>query len=108
MHVDLTMWPLAEGVTKLHFQGYTMARTKLAIKPPPPKSASTLEVYAHCVCATAMEDPKKLQQALAHAAEATRDIDANQQEPHAPPRSLNMAEDDPRKPMNGGFVFICE
>ena len=108
MHVKLTLWPLPEGVATLHFQRYTMARTKLVMNPTPPRSPSMLELYAHCVCATAMEDPEKLRQAYERAAQTARRGESVGHGERSPPRSLSMADDDPQKPINGGFVFICK
>ena len=108
MHMKLTIWPLPQEVSKLHFQSYTMARTKLVMKPPPEKSPSMLELYAHCVCATAMEDPQKLKDAFDRAAETAGKEDPRSEDGNSSPKSLNMADDDPRKPKNGGFVFICQ
>ena len=108
MHVRLTLWPLPPGVTKLHFQTHTMARTKLVMKPPPQKSPHMLELHAHCVCATAMEQPEKRRQALERAAKDARGDESNAAEASSSPRSLQMADNDPNKPLNGGFVFICE
>ena len=107
MHMRLTMWPLPEGVSKLHFQSYTMARTKLVMKPPPERTPSTLEIYAHCVCATPMEDPQNLKEALKRAAETAGVDNSRIEDGKSSPRSLHMSDDDARKPRNGGFVFIC-
>ena len=84
-----------------------MARTKLVIKPPPEKTPSMLELHAHCVCATAMEDPQKLKEAFERAAETAGREDSETENEGSSSRSLNMSDDDPRKPKNGGFVFIC-
>ncbi|KAL9101530.1 MAG: hypothetical protein Q9163_003226 [Psora crenata] len=108
MHMRLTMWPLPEGVSTLHFQGYTMARTKLVMKPPPEKSPSMLELYAHCVCASAMEDERKLKEALIRAADTAGKDDSANEDGKSSPRRLKMSDEDPRKPTNGGFVFICD
>ena len=107
MHVRLTLWPMPEGVTQLHFQRYTMARTKLVMNPSPQKIPSMLEIYAHCVCATAMEEPEKMRQAFERAAQSPcKDVSGNA-DGRSSPKSLTMADDDPQKPINGGFVFIC-
>ena len=107
MHVTLTMYPLPPGVNKVHFPSYTMARTKLVIRPPPQRSPSMLEIYAHCVCATAMEDPDKRRQALQRA-RSMAGHDNGDGHGNSQPRGLVLSEDDPRKPINGGFVSICQ
>ena len=107
MHVRLTLWPLPEGVTQLHFQRHTMARTKLVLKPTPPKSPSMLELYAHCVCETPMENPEMRRLAYERAAQSARRDDPGKDEGRFSPRSMEMADDDPQKPINGGFAFIC-
>ncbi|KAG8526260.1 uncharacterized protein KY384_000253 [Bacidia gigantensis] len=85
-----------------------MARTKLVMKPPPLKDPSMLELYAHCVSATAMEDPQKRQRAFDRAAQSTREDDPCKEIGNPPSRSLEMAENDLNKPSSGGFVYICE
>ena len=107
MHLKMTLWPLPPGVDQLHLQSYTMARTRLVLKPCPPKSPSMLELYAHCVCATAMEDDSKLQQAMVRAAESTRESNPYEGLGNVPGNIVEMSDDDPRKPSNGGLVYIC-
>ena len=67
-----------------------------------------LELYAHCVCATAMEDPEKLRQAYERAAESAYRDESGREDDRSLPRKLSMADDDLQKPINGGFVFICK
>ena len=108
MPVSLTMYPMPPGVSHIHFPPYTMARSKLVADPPPIKAPSTLELSAHCVCATAMEDPERKKQALERAADANSTEFRDAKVDGTQPRSLQLADDDPKKPMNGAFVFICK
>ena len=101
------MISLPPNITKVHFPTYTMARTKLVVKPTPSKSPSMLELYAHCVCATAMENEEKMKYALDRAAQLAGHIDGPDDIEGSGPRNKIFAEGDPRKPINGGFVYIC-
>ena len=66
-----------------------------------------LELYAHCVCATAMEDPVKAELAMRRAAECTQEHNLYEELGNTSGTAVDLADDDPRKPINGGLVNIC-
>ena len=102
MHVTLTLPTLPPKIKSIRFQKYALARQKL-LKKDSKSSPSTLELYAHCVCDTAMRDPAKRRQAFRRAAlAANREGSA---ETHKGPEGTN---DFPEEPLEGGFVSICK
>ena len=102
MHVTLTLPELPQNINSIRFQKYALARQKL-LKKDSKSSPSTLELYAHCVCDTAMRDPAKRQQAFKRAAlmSCREDLSRSSIEKGA-------AVSFPKEPLEGGFVSICK
>ncbi|KAL6860975.1 hypothetical protein J3F83DRAFT_225882 [Trichoderma novae-zelandiae] len=69
MMVTITMSHLPFGVTKLHLPPHTISKPKHRLRPPPPLSPDTLELYVSLVCTTPMEQPELRKRALQRAAE---------------------------------------
>ncbi|QSZ32766.1 hypothetical protein DSL72_002345 [Monilinia vaccinii-corymbosi] len=97
--IKMTLFPVPQGVTKLHLPTQTISKPKLLVKPPPERSPDTLELYTMLVCSSAMEDPDILRKTLERAA-------APEVSPSQPPDSGSDEEDD-KNPLNGGEVLIC-
>lgn len=105
--VQLTLFPMPPGVTKLHIPRHTVARPKQVDKKSVEKSREMLELSVELVCTSAMQDPVKRSRAFARAAyihendrkEETRRLSSGV----VPPYAL----DDLEKPSNGGCVLIC-
>ncbi|KAJ8061804.1 hypothetical protein OCU04_009597 [Sclerotinia nivalis] len=97
--IKMTLFPVPQGVTKLHLPTQTISKPKLLVKPSPERAPDTLELYTMLVCSSAMENPEILRKALERAA-APED---------SPSQSSDSGydEDDERKPLNGGEVLIC-
>ncbi|ESZ95701.1 hypothetical protein SBOR_3921 [Sclerotinia borealis F-4128] len=97
--IKMTLFPVPQGVTKLHLPTQTISKPKLLVKPPPDRSPDTLELYTMLVCSSAMENPDILRKALERAAAPE----------FSPSQSSDSGsdEDDDRKPLNGGEVLIC-
>lgn len=97
--IKMTLFPVPQGVTKLHLPTQTISKPKLLVKPSPERSPDTLELYTMLVCSSAMENPEILRKALERAA-------APEISPSQSSESGSDEEDD-RKPLNGGEVLIC-
>ncbi len=103
--IKLTLYPMPPGITKLHLQPHTISKPKLIAKPTPSKSPEMLEMYTMLVCTSAMQDPAKVQRALARAAGSP--IALKEQGRRSSSGSSPSPDDDENKPLNGGPVNIC-
>ncbi|TGO17444.1 hypothetical protein BTUL_0017g00240 [Botrytis tulipae] len=97
--IKMTLFPVPQGVTKLHLPTQTISKPKLLVKPPPERSPDTLELYTMLVCSSAMENPDVLRKALERA--AAPEVSPSQSSDNG------SDEEDDRKPLNGGEVLIC-
>lgn len=97
--IKMTLFPMPQGVTKLHLPTQTISKPKLLVKPPPERSPDTLELYTMLVCSSAIENPDILRKALERA--AAPEVSSSQAS------DSGSDEDDDRKPLNGGEVLIC-
>ena len=103
--IKLTLHPMPPGITKLHLQTHTISKPKLIAKPNPTKSPEMLEMYTMLVCTSAMQDPAKVQRALARAAGSP--IICKEEGRRSSSGGSPSPEDDENKPLNGGPVNIC-
>ena len=103
--IKLTLHPMPPGISKLHLQTHTISKPKLIAKPTPTKSPEMLEMYTMLVCTSAMQDPAKVQRALARAADAL--ATSNEEGQRSSSESSSSPDDDENKPLNGGPVNIC-
>ncbi len=103
--IKLTLFPMPPGITKLHLQPHAISKPKLIAKPTLSKSPEMLEMYTMLVCTSAMEDPAKVQRALARAAGSptTHKVEGRRSSSESSP----SPNDDENKPLNGGPVNIC-
>ncbi|KAI9792962.1 MAG: hypothetical protein M1816_001284 [Peltula sp. TS41687] len=96
----LSLYPIPDGVTKLHLPSHAISKPKLLTKPPPSSSPDMYELDTILVCTTAMQAPDKMQEALTHAATTTaRDRELARMEP---PEGTEE-----RETMSGWDVNIC-
>lgn len=93
--IKMTLFPLPQGVKKIHLPPHTISKPKLLVKPRPNPSPDTLEMYTQLVCTSAMSKPALREKAFARAATSGHPVDIKS-EPEG---------DD--KPENGGEVHIC-
>ena len=123
--IKISLSPMPEGVTKLHLPSHTISKPKLLTKPYPPKSPDMLELYTMLVCTSAMQDPVKLNRALAKAAARSRperkeekgkeeakgkEQEGIEEEGGAERRSSScdpVITEEEGQPLNGGEVHIC-
>ena len=105
--IKMTLYPMPQGVSRLHLPTHTISKPKLVAKPTPAKSPDMLELHTMLVCTSAMQDPVKRQRALARAAEPRSEVKLEEDQPDSTDNSPS-AEDDERKPLNGGEVSICQ
>ena len=119
--IKMSLFPVPEGVTKLHLPAHTISKPKLLAKPSPSKSADMLELYTTLVCTSAMQDPAKLNRALARAAaqsrldpkegkEKERKVKRKEETEDAEQRSSScdsVVTDEENQPLSGGEVHIC-
>ncbi len=103
--IKLTLFPMPPGITKLHLQPHAISKPKLIAKPTLSKSPEMLEMYTMLVCTSAMQDPAKVQRALARAAGSptTHKVEGRRSSSESSP----SPNDDENKPLNGGPVNIC-
>lgn len=104
--IKLTLYPMPQGVTKLHLPPHTISKPKLMAKPPPEKSPDMLELHTSLVCTSAMQDPMKLTRAFTRAANSALATKTGTRRASSGETSLSD-EDDENKPLNGGEVSIC-
>ena len=103
--IKLTLYPMPPGITKLHLQTHTISKPKLIAKPIPTKSPEMLEMYTMLVCTSAMQDPAKVQRALARAAGSP--ITFKEEDRRLSSGGSPSPDDDENKPLNGDPVNIC-
>ena len=103
--IKLTLYPMPQGVTKLHLPTHTISKPKLLAKPMPTRSPDMLELYTMLVCTSAMQDPIKMRHAFARAAQPALEVKA--EEGRRSSAGDALAEDDENRPLNGGEVNIC-
>jgi len=105
--VQLVIDPVDDGVEYLHFPRKTLAKPKLLASAEEKKEieskGQSLNMDLFLVCATAVEKPDQLEQAMRRAA-------GKEYIPRRP-AGVTIAEldkEDPAHPQNGGEVLICE
>ncbi|KAF9878569.1 hypothetical protein CkaCkLH20_04061 [Colletotrichum karsti] len=100
--IKLTLYPLPQGIKRLHLPTHTISKPKLLAKPPAERAPDTLELHTMLVCTSAMtsEDNRRKAFQRAAAAAATRSPVMNA-------RSASDEDDEENKPQNGGEVRIC-
>ncbi|RMZ77874.1 hypothetical protein DV738_g4192, partial [Chaetothyriales sp. CBS 135597] len=103
--IKLTLSCLPPGVKKLHLPIHTVSKPKFLVKGGVEKSPDMLELHTSLVCTSAMQDPVKLQRALARA----RGEDPNSFSKPSPASATtsSSSKDDDDRPLNGGEVRIC-
>ncbi|KUI67785.1 Protein MGA2 [Cytospora mali] len=93
--IKMTLFPLPQGVKRIHLPPHTISKPKLLVKPRPNPAPDTLEMYTQLVCTSAMSKPALREKAFARAAASGHPVDI---------RSEPEGDD---KPENGGEVHIC-
>ncbi|RMZ91184.1 hypothetical protein DV736_g1578, partial [Chaetothyriales sp. CBS 134916] len=103
--IKLTLSCLPPGVKKLHLPIHTVSKPKFLVKGGVERSPDMLELHTSLVCTSAMQDPVKLQRALARA----RGEDLSPYTKPSPASSTTSfsSKDDDERPLNGGEVKIC-
>lgn len=105
--VQLVLDPLDEVFDNIRFQRNMLAKPKLLASSDEIKEiesrSEALHMYMFLVCATAVEDPERLEQALRR---ARGEEAVPRREPGV--QLAEMEKDDPAHPQNGGQVVICE
>ncbi|KAI5298522.1 hypothetical protein KEM55_003296, partial [Ascosphaera atra] len=92
--IRLTLAPLPAGAKKIRLPRHTVSKPKFFAKGDTSPSPEVLELHTNVVCTSAMQDPAKLEGALARA-----------RGEQAPSNSENLLS--PESPLNGGDVRIC-
>ena len=105
--IKLTLSPLPPGVTKLHLPTHTISKPKLVAKPTPERAADMLELQTMLVCTSAMQDPTKLHRAFERARQKSS-AELLERPRANTPEGGELPEDDERRPLNGGPVYICD
>lgn len=105
--IKVTLFPMPQGITKLHLPKHTISKPKLLSKPPPEQSPDTLELSTMLVCSSAMQNPDKRRKAFARAAKGPPYPNANSRRSESQNSEVTADEDDESKPLNGGEVQIC-
>ncbi|KAF4633255.1 hypothetical protein G7Y89_g4860 [Cudoniella acicularis] len=98
--IKMTLYPMPQGITKLHLPTHTISKPKLLSKPTPERSPDTLELYTSLVCTSAMQNPENRRRAFERAAAAPAVTEET-------PADNEAEEDEENKPLNGGDVKIC-
>ncbi|KUJ09195.1 uncharacterized protein LY89DRAFT_598700 [Mollisia scopiformis] len=98
--IKMTLFPLPQGISKLHLPTYTISKPKLLCKPTPQRSPDTLELYTALVCTSAMQNPENMRRAFERAASGAVLKEESSED-------SSSEEDDENKPLNGGDVKIC-
>ncbi|KIW12074.1 hypothetical protein PV08_09348 [Exophiala spinifera] len=103
--IKLTLSVLPSGAKKLRLPRHTVSKPKFLSKSEINRSPEILELHTSLVCTSAMQDPSKLQRALARArgeelAPLTRPSPASSDD-------SSTLKDDDERPLNGGEVKIC-
>ncbi|KAK7746927.1 SPT3 Dosage dependent suppressor of Ty-induced promoter mutations-like protein [Cytospora paraplurivora] len=93
--IKMTLFPLPQGVKKIHLPPHTISKPKLLVKPRPNPAPDTLEMYTQLVCTSAMSKPALREKAFARAAAAGHPVD------------IKAEPEGDDKPENGGEVHIC-
>ncbi|KAF2660156.1 hypothetical protein K491DRAFT_589668 [Lophiostoma macrostomum CBS 122681] len=105
--LQLVLEPLSNKIEFIHFPRKTLAKPKLLATPDETRElkskSQSIYLDLFLVCATAVEKPEKLDQALRRA----RGEEAVPRRP-ANVTIAEMDKDDPAHPQNGGEVLICE
>lgn len=101
--VRLTMYPMPQGIRRLHLPPHTVSKPKQLARPTPAKSPDMLELSCELVCSSPMEDERKRMVAFARAATETITSDS-------PTSSFDNGSYEKireQKPSDGGRVMIC-
>ncbi|KAL8816987.1 MAG: hypothetical protein Q9223_004095 [Gallowayella weberi] len=108
--IQMTLFPLPPGITKLHLPRRTMAKPKLIAKPQPGRSRNMLELDVMPVCASAMRKPALYCRALAM---ARGEVFSSPTSSHFPRSSTegpvrDGASSTKIEPKDGGPIQICD
>ena len=104
--IKLTLYPMPQGITKLHLPAHTISKPKLLAKPTPEMSSDMLELSTMLVCTSAMQDPVKLRRAFHCAAQVSSNV-KKETGRRLSSSEASSPEDEESKPLNGGEVKIC-
>ncbi|MCJ1247797.1 hypothetical protein MMC30_005012 [Trapelia coarctata] len=107
IQIKMTLFPMPQGIKRLHLPAHTISKPKLLAKPPPAKAPDMLELYTMLVCTSAMQDPHKMKRAFARAAQGNVDVKKPESRRSSSGESTTVAEDEDH-PLNGGPVHICD
>jgi len=107
IQIKMTLFPMPQGIKRLHLPAHTISKPKLLAKPPPAKAPDMLELYTTLVCTSAMQDPHKMKRAFSRAARGNVDVKKPEPRRSSSGESTTVAEDEDH-PLNGGPVHICE
>ncbi|KIW39054.1 uncharacterized protein PV06_08868 [Exophiala oligosperma] len=103
--IKLTLSTLPSGAKKLRLPRHTISKPKFLSKSEISRSPEILELHTSLVCTSAMQDPNKLQRALARA-RGEESAPLNRPSPASSDDSSTLKDDEDR-PLNGGEVKIC-
>ena len=103
--IKLTLSFLPNGVKKLRLPTHTVSKPKFLIKGDVERSPEILELSTSLVCTSAMQDPVRLQRALARA--RGEQLDPYTRPSPASSTTTSSSQDDEDRPLNGGEVRIC-
>lgn len=107
IQIKMTLFPMPQGIKRLHLPAHTVSKPKLLAKPPPARVPDMLELYTMLVCTSAMQDPLRMKRAFTRAAQGN--VDVKKPEPRRTASGEGgTAADDEDQPLNGGPVNICD
>ncbi|KAL8806578.1 MAG: hypothetical protein Q9182_001225 [Xanthomendoza sp. 2 TL-2023] len=108
--IQMTLFSLPPGITKLHLPRRTMAKPKLIAKPKPDRSPDMLELDVMPVCASAMKKPFMCKRALAMARGEMFSPPASSNFPQPSTEGLTRdgAGSTKLEPKDGGPIQICD
>ncbi|KAL8808285.1 MAG: hypothetical protein Q9200_004323, partial [Gallowayella weberi] len=108
--IQMTLFPLPPGITKLHLPRRTMAKPKLIAKPQPGRSRNMLELDVMPVCASAMRKPALYCRALAMARGEVFSSPTSSHFPRSSTEGPVRDGDSSTKiePKDGGPIQICD
>ena len=103
--IKLTLSFLPPGAKKLRLPTHTVSKPKFLAKGEVDRSSEILELYTSLVCTSAMQDPVRLNRALARA--RGEELGPYTRPSPASSTTTSSSQDDEEKPLNGGEVRIC-
>ena len=103
--IKLTLSFLPSGAKQLRLPTHTVSKPKFLVKGDVERSPEVLELSTSLVCTSAMQDPVRLQRALARA--RGEELGPYTRPSPASSTTTSSSQDDEDRPLNGGEVKIC-